>query len=76
MLLELGQSADALQAFESSAKREPNRLRGLYGAATAAARAGDRDKARSYYAKLVEQAATSDGSRPELQQARAYLARR
>jgi len=76
MLLELDQPADALRAFESSAQREPNRLRGLYGAATAAARTGDRDKAKRYYAKLVELTATSDGSRPELQQARAYLARR
>jgi tetratricopeptide (TPR) repeat protein len=76
MLLELDQPAEALRAFESSARREPNRLRGLYGAATAAARAGDREKARRYYTKLVELTATSDGSRPELQQARAYLAQR
>ena len=76
MLLEVDRPAEALQAYEASAQREPNRLRGLYGAARAAARSGDREKARAYYAKLVTLTEKSDGSRPELQQARAYLARR
>ena len=53
MLLEVGQATEALQAFEASAQREPNRLRGLYGSARAAAQSGDRVKAKMYYAKLV-----------------------
>jgi tetratricopeptide (TPR) repeat protein len=76
MLLELGQPGEALRAFEASAEREPNRLRGLYGSARAAALSGDRAKAKTYYAKLISQTAKSDGSRPELQQAKAYLAQR
>ena len=44
MLLETMQPADALAAFEASAKREPNRLRGIYGAAQAAALSGDHVK--------------------------------
>jgi len=76
MLLETGRPAEALAAFETSAQREPNRLRGLYGAARAAALAGDREKARTYYARLVALTTNGDGSRPELQQARAYLAQR
>jgi tetratricopeptide (TPR) repeat protein len=76
MLLELGQPAEALQAFEASAEREPNRLRGLYGAAEAAAQSGDRAKAKSYYAKLVALTEKGDGSRPELKQARGFLAQR
>lgn len=76
MLLESGRPAEALAAFEASAQREPNRLRGLYGAARAAALAGDREKARTYYAKLVALTEKGDGSRPELRQARAYLAQR
>jgi hypothetical protein len=76
MLIELSQPAEALQAFEASAQREPNRLRGLYGAARAAAQSGDRAKAKMYYAKLVTLTEKSDGSRPELQQARAFLAQR
>ena len=76
LLLELGQPAQALTAFETSAKHEPNRFRGTYGAAQAAALSGDRDKARTYYAKLVALAEKDDGARLELQQAKAYLAQR
>jgi len=76
MLLELGQPAEALKAFESSAQREPNRFRGIYGAAKAAELSGDREKARTYYAKLVALAEKSDGASPELRQAKAYLAQR
>ena len=75
MLLELGQPAVALKEYEASQQREPNRFRGWYGAATAAAKSGDRAKAKTYYAKLA--ALAQDGaSRPELQQARQYLAAR
>ena len=76
MLLEVGQPAEALKAFESSAEREPNRLRGLYGSARAAALSGDTAKAKLYYARLVALTEKGDGSRPELQQAKAYLAQR
>jgi len=76
MLLEIARPAEALQAFESSAQREPNRLRGLYGAARAAELSGNREKARMYYAKFVALTEKSDGARTELQRAKAYLAQR
>lgn len=76
MLLEANQPADALRAFESSSEREPNRLHGLYGAARAAALAGDRVKARTYYEKLVALTGKSDGGRRELADAKAFLAQR
>lgn len=76
LLLELGQPAQALTAFETSAKHEPNRFRGTSGAAQAAALSGNRDKARMYYAKLVALAEKGDGARPELQKAKEYLAQR
>jgi tetratricopeptide (TPR) repeat protein len=76
MLLEVKQPAEALKAFETSAQREPNRLRGVYGAAQAAARSGDHDKAKMYYAKFVALTEKADGARPELQTAKAYLAQR
>jgi predicted Zn-dependent protease len=76
MLLAANQPAEALKAFEASAQREPNRLRGVYGAAQAAVLAGDREKARSYYAKLVALTQNGDGARRELQQAKEYLAQR
>ena len=74
MLLEVKQPAEALKAFEASAQREPNRFRGVYGAAQAAARSGDRDKAKMYYAKFVALTEKADGARPEVQLAKAYLA--
>ena len=53
LLLELGRPAQALPEFEATMQKEPNRLRGLYGAARAAEAAGDAGKAREYYAKLA-----------------------
>jgi hypothetical protein len=76
MLLEVRQPAEALQAFEASAQREPNRYRGVYGAAQAAALSGDRGKARTYYAKFIALTEKADRARPELQLAKAYLAQR
>ncbi len=73
MLLEIGQPALALKEYEASHQREPNRFRGWYGAATAAAKSGDTAKAKTYYGKLAALAQDGEG-RPELQQARQYLA--
>jgi tetratricopeptide (TPR) repeat protein len=66
MLLEAGRHQDALVAFESTAKKEPNRFRGVYGAARAAELAGDRGKAQTYYRQLLEIAKDADTERPEL----------
>jgi hypothetical protein len=74
MLLALNRPAEALAAFEASHQREPDRFRGLYGAAQAATRAGDAAKAKRYFGRLVEVAGQGD-ARPEMTEARAYLAR-
>jgi len=74
MLLELKQPAKALTEFEASAQHDPNRFRGTYGMALAATQAGDAVKARAYYSKLLELSGKGD-ARPELQQARTWLAR-
>jgi len=73
MLLELKRPAEALIEYEASQRREPNRYRGLYGAAQAAAQSGNRDKAWRNFSKLIELAGSGD-LRPETQQARRYLA--
>ena len=75
LLLDLGQPAAALAEFERSQKNDPNRFRGLAGAARAAEKAGDRDKARGFYTKLIALAATADTERPEVAQAKAFLAK-
>jgi len=75
MLLELNRPAEALKEFEASQKREPNRFHGYVGAARAAAQSGDTAKAKQYYMRLVE--LTAKGTmRPELEQAKTYLAKR
>jgi hypothetical protein len=47
MLMQVGQPAAALKEYEMSQEREPNRFRGLYGAALAAEASGDTTRARS-----------------------------
>jgi tetratricopeptide (TPR) repeat protein len=73
MLLQLNRPAEALKEYEASQQREPNRYRGLYGAAQAAARSRNRDKARRYFSKLIELAGSGD-VRSETEKARQYLA--
>jgi uncharacterized protein HemY len=73
MLLELGNPAQALKEFEASQRVEPNRFRGLYGAAMAAQMAGDMEKAGHYYAKLVSLCEGADTERRELIEAKAFL---
>jgi predicted Zn-dependent protease len=73
MLLEMKRPAEALKEFEASEKHDPNRFRGIYGAAQAAAESGDSVKAKSYFKRLVEMAGKGD-PRPELEQAKKYLA--
>lgn len=71
MLLELKQPAEALEQFEATLKKEPNRFRALYGAAQAATRAGDRATARKYYDQLLKLCEHADKpGRPELNEAR------
>jgi hypothetical protein len=69
MLLELKKPADALAAFEATLKKEPNRFRAIYGAARAADASGDKAKAKTYYANLI-QLADRAASRKELDAAR------
>lgn len=76
MLLELGQPGQALTEFERSLKRDPNRFRGIYGAARAAEAAGNPYVAREYYAKLQTLTAERDTERPELAHAKAFLSLR
>jgi tetratricopeptide (TPR) repeat protein len=76
LLLAAGKPAEALREYETSLRAAPNRYRGFYGAAKAAERSGDREKARSYYAKLVSLCSLADAERPELAEARKYLARK
>jgi len=75
MLLEMGRPAQALKEFETSQPKEPNRFRGLYGAARAAELSGDMVKARHYYTTLLVLGQNADTERPELQHAKTVLSK-
>jgi tetratricopeptide (TPR) repeat protein len=74
LLLELKQPAAALREFETSLVQAPNRFNSLYGAARAARFAGDQKAATSYYGKLVDLVRNADSTRPEIEEAKTYLA--
>jgi tetratricopeptide (TPR) repeat protein len=76
MLLELNQPVPALEAFEASLRIAPERLHALYGAARAAQLAGNREKARTYYSKLLTNCAAPDADRVEIREAKAFLDRK
>jgi hypothetical protein len=76
MLLDAGRAADALRAYEATIAKEPNRFRAEYGAARAAAAAGNRDLAAQHYRRLLEICAPSDTERPELKVARGFIGKR
>jgi len=75
LLLELKQPAAALQEFEISFRSTPNRFNGVYGAARAARLAGNEKAAGTYYAQLLKLASEADGVRPEVEEAKIFLAK-
>jgi tetratricopeptide (TPR) repeat protein len=74
LLMEQQQPAQALNEYEASLQSSPNRLRGWYGAAKAARETKQPDKAASYFRKLLELTANADTERPEIREAKAFLA--
>jgi hypothetical protein len=53
MLLQINQPGPALEQFEATLKREPNRFRALYGAARAAQLKGDQAASHRYFHELM-----------------------
>jgi tetratricopeptide (TPR) repeat protein len=75
LLIEQNQPEKALAAYKRSLELYPKRFNGLLGAARAARALGDETSARRSYAQLLE-VADADSSRPALQEARDYVAKR
>ena len=73
MLMALKQPKQALAEFERSLKRDPNRFRGISGAARAGEASGNVTVARDYYGKLQALTADRDTDRQELVAANAFL---
>jgi hypothetical protein len=63
MYMELGEFSKALEAYEADLKRHAGRFNGVYGAAVAAKKAGQTEKAKVYFQQLKTAAQTSDGKR-------------
>jgi hypothetical protein len=71
MLMQLNRPAEALAAYETTMKKEPNRFRATYGAARAAEAASERQQASRYYASLLQITRSADQpARKELQRLR------
>lgn len=68
-----GKPNEALAAYQSALDRSPNRLNSLYGAGKAAEALGETDKAKGYYATLVEVCAKADTDREGLAHARRFI---
>ncbi|HWP90806.1 MAG TPA: hypothetical protein VNN20_01210 [Thermodesulfobacteriota bacterium] len=74
MYMELGKPNEALAAYEGTLKLSPNRFRSTYGSAKAAKVSGNNQKAGLYYAKLLALTGESDSDRPQVKEAKAFIA--
>jgi len=73
LLLELNDPAAALKEYQQTVSAERNRFRSILGIARAAKQTGDTAKAREAYGKLIS-LASADSDRPELAEAKAFVA--
>jgi tetratricopeptide (TPR) repeat protein len=75
MLLELKRPADALAEYKTALKNSPNRFDALLGAGRAAQASGDANAAQTFYARLAS-ICPPTADRPELAEAKTYLAQK
>jgi tetratricopeptide (TPR) repeat protein len=73
MLLQINKPGEALQAYESDLQKHPKRFNAVYGAALAAEKTGNVQRAKMYFQQLVEIAGHSQSTRPELKVANRFL---
>jgi tetratricopeptide (TPR) repeat protein len=74
LLRQIRKPAAALKEYEAALTENPNRYRGLYGAAVAARAAGNQQAAKGYFQKLTALTKNADTARPEVALAKEYLA--
>jgi tetratricopeptide (TPR) repeat protein len=73
LLMAMDKPSEALVAYEKNIELSPNRFNGVYGAACAAKRLGDQEKAATYFEQLLNLAEGVNSDRVELEEAREYL---
>jgi tetratricopeptide (TPR) repeat protein len=74
MLLEMNRPKEALAEYEVALKTDPNRFNELNGAARAAEKLDQKEKASGYYAQLLKNCEGIDSDRPELAKAKTLVA--
>jgi tetratricopeptide (TPR) repeat protein len=72
ILLQSGDPKEAANQFSISISRHTNRARSLLGAARAASKSGDKEKAKNWYSKFSIIWAKADNSLSELAEAKAF----
>jgi hypothetical protein len=73
MLLALNKPVEALNAYEVNLEGHPNRFNGIYGAAVAAKKSKNEEKAIHYFNQLIELTKSSNSERPEVKEAKAFV---
>jgi Tfp pilus assembly protein PilF len=73
LLIALDKPEEALKVYEYDLLQHPNRFNGIYGAATAAKKSGNSDKATMYFKQLLELTENSMTERKEIEEANKYL---
>lgn len=74
MMLDMQRPQDALAQYELSLKTDPNRFNGIYGAAQAAEKLNQKEKATGFYTQLLKNCDGVNSDRAELVQAKTLLA--
>ena len=74
LYLALNKPKQALESYEQNLKGHPYRFNGIYGAAKAAEKLNDIELAFYYFDQLVKLSADTNSSRPEISEAKEFLA--
>ena len=70
----LNKPKEALVAYEENLRGSPHRFNGVYGAAIASKLSGNLEKATRYFNQLIDLTKDSDSDRPEIEEAKAFVA--
>ena len=74
LYLALNRPEDALKAYKLNLKGHPSRFNGIYGAAKAAQQLNDTKLTAYYFEKLIKLSENVNSSRPEISEAKEFLA--
>ncbi len=73
MYMQMNMPHKALTAYEADLQKHPNRFNGLFGAGLAAEKAGNKEKATTYFKQLVHVAGNAENARAEVQYSKKML---